>query len=92
MVGLEPTFSVLPKARGLARYPTSLEPEAWGLKPVPSVRTAGFEPAIPWPPAKVRYQASLRSGREAAGVRLQAPKMEVGIGFHFKPWSLRSVV
>ncbi len=50
MAGLEPAFSCAQGTR-VGRYPTSRH----------SVRTAGFEPAISWPPARRDTQASLRS-------------------------------
>ena len=49
-VGLEPTISCFQNTRA-CRYPTSRC----------SVRTAGFEPAISWPPTRRDNQASLRS-------------------------------
>ena len=52
MVGLEPTIPS-PRNRWVCRYPTS-------QNRLP-VRTAGFEPAIPWPPTRCDNHASPRS-------------------------------
>ena len=54
-VGLEPTISCFQNTRA-CRYPTSRC----------SVRTAGFEPAISWPPTRRDNQASLRSDQVVA--------------------------
>ena len=52
----------------------SLHPPASGLQPQASlVRTAGFEPAIPWPPAKcdTRLRYVLKNRPEAGDCRLE---------------------